>query len=381
MYKAYKFRLYPNIIQKNLINKTFGCTRFVYNYYLEKMKKEGYTYAYDNIKDYVSNLKYKSVFLQEIDSIVIRKSIFNLDLAYQKMYKEGKGAPIFKSRFGKNSYNTDAIYSTYKDKKYCNIELDLIKRQVKLPKLKWVKIRGYRNKIKIQGRIKSAAISRDINDKYYVSLLFEIPDVEILLKPRSIVGLDLGVKKLITLSNGISYDNNKYILKCEKRIKRKQRELSRKEKKSNNYYKCKKELASLYTKLKNARKYYIYKITKEITDIYDIVVTETLHSKEMIIKGKKNKLSKSISDASFNEIIRQLLYKCKYKGKRFYKANEYYASSRICSVCGNRDDKYKDLNKREYKCDNCGIRIDRDLNASINIMNEGIGMYMKELRV
>ena len=366
MYKAYKFRLYPNIVQKKLINKTFGCTRFVYNYYLERMKQEGYTYAYNNIKDYVSNLKYKSVFLQEIDSIVIRKSIFNLDFAYQKMYKEGKGAPIFKSKFGKNSYNTNAIYSTYKDKSYCNIELDL---------------RGYRNKINIQGRIKSATISRDINDKYYVSLIFEIPDVEVLLKPRSIVGLDLGVKKLITLSNGISYDNNKYILKYEKRIKRKQRELSRKEEKSNNYYKCKKELAKLYTKLKNSRKYYIHKITKEITDIYDIVVTETLHSKEMIIKGKKNKLSKSISDASFNEIIRQLLYKCKYKGKQFYKANEYYASSRICSVCGNRDDKYKDLSKREYKCNNCGVKIDRDLNASINIMNEGINMYMKELRV
>ena len=112
MYKAYKFRLYPNCIQKKLINKMFGCARFVYNYYLEKMKKEGYTYACDNIKDYVSNLKYKSAFLQEIDSIVIRKSIFNLDLAYQKMYKEGKVVPVFKSKFGKNSYNTDVIYIT-----------------------------------------------------------------------------------------------------------------------------------------------------------------------------------------------------------------------------------------------------------------------------
>ena len=381
MYRAYKFRLYPNCIQKKLINKMFGCTRFVYNYYLEKIKMEGYTYAYDNIKDYVSNLKYKSAFLQEIDSIVIRKSIFNLDSAYQKMYKEGKGIPVFKSRFGKNSYNTNAIYNTYKDKQYCNIELDLIKRQVKLPKLKWVKIRGYRNKTKIQGKTKSATISRDVNGKYYVSLLYEIPEVEVSSNPKSIVGLDLGVKKLITLSNGISYDNNKYILKYEKRIKRKQRELSRKEKNSNNYYKCKRELARLYTKLKNARKYYIHKITKEITDIYDIIVTETLHSKEMIIKGKKNNLSKSISDASFNEIIRQLLYKCKYKGKQFYKANEYYVSSRICSLCGNRNDEYKDLNKREYKCNSCGLRIDRDLNASINIMNEGISMYMKELRV
>ena len=148
MYNVYKFKLYLNRIQKELINKMFGCTRFVYNYYLEKMKKDGYVYAYNNINDYVINLKYKFLFLQEIDSIVIRKSIFNLDLAYQKMYKEGKGIPIFKSRFGKNSYNTDAIYNTYKDKQYCTIELDLIKRQVKLPKLKWVKIEVHRNKIK-----------------------------------------------------------------------------------------------------------------------------------------------------------------------------------------------------------------------------------------
>ena len=247
MYKAYKFRLYPNDTQKLLINKTFGCARYVYNYYLDKMQKEGYTWAYTNISDYVNNLKYNAIFLQEIDSIVIRKSIFNLDDAYQKMYKENKGKPRFKSKYNKNSYNTNAIYSVYKNKEYCNIELDLINRQVKLPKLRWVKIKGYRNIKEIQGKIKSATISREANGKYYVSILIECPETG-LVKPTYIVGIDLGIKKLVTLSNGISYDNNKYIQKYEKRIKRKQRELARKEKRSNNYYKCKKELAILYTK-------------------------------------------------------------------------------------------------------------------------------------
>ena len=380
MYKAYKFRLYPNDTQKLLINKTFGCARYVYNYYLDKMQKEGYTCAYTNISDYVNNLKYNALFLQEIDSIVIRKSIFNLDDAYQKMYKENKGKPRFKSKYNKNSYNTNAIYSVYKNKEYCNIELDLINRQVKLPKLRWVKIKGYRNIKEIQGKIKSATISRETNGKYYVSILIECPETG-LVKPTYIVGIDLGIKKLVTLSNGISYDNNKYIQKYEKRIKRKQRELARKEKRSNNYYKCKKELAILYTKLRNSRKYYIHKITKEITDTYDIITVEKLHSKNMIMNGKKNHLSKSINDACFNEIITQLLYKSRIKGKQFYQANEYYASSQVCSVCDNKDKIYKNLKEREYKCSKCGLEIDRDLNASINIMNEGIKMYMKKLAV
>ena len=197
------------------------------------------------------------------------------------------------------------------------------------------------------------------------------------LPPQSIVGIDLGVKKLLTLSDGIIYDNNKYIDKYQKRIKRKQRELSRKEKGSKNYYKCKKELAILYSKLANARKYYTHKITKKITDNYDIITCEKLTTKEMIIKGKTTKLSSKISDATFSEIIRQLLYKSKFKGKKFYQVSTYYPSSQICNRCNNQDRKYKDLTEREYNCPKCGEKIDRDLNASINIMFEGLKLYIK----
>ena len=195
--------------------------------------------------------------------------------------------------------------------------------------------------------------------------------------PQSIVGIDLGVKKLLTLSDGIIYDNNKYIDKYQKRIKRKQRELSRKEKGSKNYYKCKKELAILYSKLANARKYYTHKITKKITDNYDIITCEKLTTKEMIIKGKTTKLSSKINDATFSEIIRQLLYKSKFKGKKFYQVSTYYPSSQICNRCNNQDRKYKDLTEREYNCPKCGEKIDRDLNASINIMFEGLKLYIK----
>ena len=377
MYKAYKFRLYPDKEQIELINKTFGSCRYVYNHYLDKMKNNGYVSAYTNIKDYTSTLKYDAIFLQEIDSIVIRKSLFNLDNAYKKLFNKTGGYPKFKSKYNKNSYNTTAVYNNYKDKEYCNIELDLTNRQIKLPKLKWVKIRGYRNTDNINGKIKSATILRESNGKYYVSVLYEMYDKVPEINHRTIVGIDLGIKKLLTLSDGITYDNNKYIDKYEKRIKRKQRELSRKEKGSKNYYKCKKELAVLHSKLANARKYYIHKITKDITDEYDIITCEKLKTKEMIIKGKDSKLSSKINDATFSEILRQILYKAKYKGKEFYQINTYYPSSQICSRCDNQDKSYKDLTRREYKCSKCTQELDRDLNASINIMFEGLKLYMK----
>ena len=377
MFRAYKFRFYPNNKQLELINKTFGSSRYVYNHYLDKMKNNGYVSAYINIKDYTSTLKYDAVFLQEIDSIVVRESLFNLDNAYQKLFSKIGRYPKFKSKYNRNSYNTAAVYNKYKDKSYCNIELDLTNRQIKLPKLKWVKIRGYRNINNINGKIKNATISRETNSKYYVSILYEMYDKSPVTKPRTIVGIDLGIKKLLTLSDGTTYDNNKCIDKYAKRIKRKQRELARKEKGSKNYYKCKKELAILHSKLANARKFYTHKITKDITDEYDIITCEKLKTKEMIIKGKDSKLSSKINDATFSEIIRQFQYKAKYKGKEFYQINTYYPSSQICSRCDNQDKRYKDLTRREYKCTKCGEELDRDLNASINIMFEGLKLYMK----
>lgn len=377
MFRAYKFRLYSNNKQLELINKTFGSSRYVYNYYLDKMKNNGYVQAYTNIKDYTSTLKYDAVFLQEIDSIVIRKSLFNLDDAYKKLFNKTGGYPKFKSKYNKNSYNTTAVYNNYKDKEYCNIELDLTNRQIKLPKLKCVKIRGYRNTDNINGKIKSATILRESNGKYYVSVLYEMYDKVPVINYRIIVGIDLGIKKLLTLSDETTYDNNKYIDKYEKRVKRKQRELSRKEKGSKNYYKCKKELAVLHSKLANARKYYIHKITKDITDEYDIITCEKLKTKEMIIKCKDSKLSSKINDATFSEILRELQYKAKYKSKEFYQTNTYYPSSQICSRCDNQDKSYKDLTRREYKCSKYTQELDRDLNASINIMLEGLKLYMK----
>ena len=379
MYKTFKFRMNPSKEQTILINKTFGSSRFIYNYYLAKIKENKYINAYSNIKDYVDNTKYTYSFLQEVDSTIIRKSLFSLDDNIKKCYNLGFGYPKFKSKYDKQSYTTSAIYGKYKDKKYCNIELDLENRYIKLPKLKLVKIKGYRNIKEIHGKIINATVSKEINGKYYVSVLMELPQIENNeFIPDNYVGIDIGIKKLLTLSDGTSYDNNKYLSKYEKRIKRLQRNLSRKKKRSNNYYKCKQKISILYSKLKNARKYYLHEKTKKITDEYDIITCEKLSTKKMIM-GKT--LSKSISDASFSEILRQLEYKCKYKGKLFYQCDPYYPSSQECSHCGHIDKKYKDLTKRIYKCSKCGNTLDRDLNASINICFEGIKLYMKEVYI
>ena len=379
--KTYKFRLYPNNYQKEIINKTFGCTRLIYNHFLDLKQKEyelnkTYKSTYDCIKE-IPSMYENRPYLKEVDSMTLRSAIFNLDNAYQKMFKEKSGYPKFKSKFNKNSYRTNMIRSTYKNKVYENIKLDLEKRTINLPKLKEVKIRGYRNLKTITGRIINATVSREKSGKYYVSVVYE-ENINLEKKiPSKIVGLDLGVKDLVITSDYEKISNQKIIEKYEKRIKRKQRELSRKVKGSNNYYKTKQKLSQLYQKLKNTRKYIIHNITKKITDNNDIIVTETLKIKNML---HNHNLAKKISDASLSEIIRQLEYKSKWKQKIFYKIDPYYPSSQICSHCGYQNKIVKNLSIREYVCPKCGNRLDRDINAAENIMFEGLKIYMKELK-
>lgn len=378
--KAYKFRLYPTNNQKELINKTFGCTRFIYNYYLDKKSnlyknEQKNINAYELIKD-IPNLYKERPYLKEIDSCSLRCSIFDLNNAYNKFFKEKIGYPKYKSKYNKNSYRTNFITSTYKGKTYENIKLDLKNKIITLPKLKEVKIRGYRNITEIKGKIINATISKEKDLKYYVSITYEQEIITPRFIPTKIIGIDLGIKDLVITSDYEKYQNEKIIQKYEKRIKRKQRELSRKQKGSNNYYRTKQTLSRLYHKLKNARKYNIHKITKEITDTNDIIVTENLKIKNMI---KNHHIAKSLTDATLSEIIRQLEYKSIWKGKQLYKVDTYYPSSQICSKCGYQNKDIKDLKIREYECPKCKSYLDRDYNASENIMFEGIKKYMESL--
>ena len=375
MYKSYQFRLYPNDSQIIMIQKTFGCTRFVYNHYLEKRKKEHLT-CFDMIKD-LPNLYSEYPFLKEVDSCSLRCSLFDLEDAFKRFIKHQNNYPKFKGKYSsKRSYRTNYITSTYKGRKYENIKVDLKRKVITLPKLKEVKIRGYRNLESLPGRIINATISEYSSGKYYVSVLVEVNHLVAKIIPKRIVGIDLGIKDVVITSDGEKIKNEKIIEKYEKRIKRKQRELARREKGSSNYYKTKKKIAILFQKLKNARKYFIHQIAKKLVLENDIIVSETLKVKEMI---EEKKFSKSLTDVRLSEICRILEYKANCYGKRYIQIDSYYPSSQECSKCGYKNEKVKELSVRNWVCPECGSVHDRDINASQNILFEGIKKYVKEL--
>lgn len=374
MYKSYRFRMYPTISQIELIHKTFGCTRLVYNYYLEK-KKEANLSCFDMIKD-LKKLQAEHPYLKEVDSCSLRCSLFNLDDAFKRYYKKQGSYPKFKSKYNsRRCYRTNCISSSYKDKTYQSIEVNLKKDIIKLPKLKEVKIRGYRDLEYLPGRIINATVEQASTGKYYVSVVVEENDIYTKLMPRKIIGIDLGIKDIIITSDNEKIGNPRLIEKYEKRIKRCQRELSRRIKRSNNYYKTKRRLAVLYQKLKNARKYLIHQITKKLVIENDIIVTENLNIKGMI---EEKKISKHLTNVSLGEICRVLEYKAKIYGKKYIQIDSYYPSSQICSKCGYKNKEVKKLSVRSWVCPKCESNHDRDYNASYNILFEGLKKYIKQ---
>ena len=199
IYRAYKFRLYPNEEQKILIHKTIGCSRFVYNYYLNYQKEKGIQKAFNLCKD-LKELENQYEYLKEVDSCALRSSIFDLEDGFNNFFAKRSGYPRFKSKFNRQSYRTSCVRGTYKEKEYSNIEVDLLTRFIKLPKLGKVKIRGYRDKERIEGKIINATISKDATNKYYVSVLVEEELLVEKVTPASIVGIDLGIKDLVVTS-------------------------------------------------------------------------------------------------------------------------------------------------------------------------------------
>ncbi len=234
-----------------------------------------------------------------------------------------------------------------------------------------IKIRGYRNLKTFPDKIYNATITREGN-KYYVSLCVEENVILPEFQPRYVVGIDLGIKDIVVTSDGVKYKNEQNIKKYEKKIKGLQRWLSRTKKGSKNRYKVQLKLQRVYQKLRNARKYLLHKISREIVKENDIIITEHLKIQNMT---KNHNLAKSITDCSWHELIRQLEYKSKWQNKKFYQVDTYYASSKICNRCGEKEEKVKDLAIREWTCSKCGSKHDRDINASINIMYEGLMKY------
>ena len=370
--KGYSFRLYPTKEQKILIEKSFGCSRYIYNYFLDKTNGRKYIKTFDYIKA-LPLLSKENECLKEVDSCLLRCSIFNLEDAINNHNKGNAEYPKFKSKVrSRSSYRTNNITRVYKDKTYNSIEIDLKEKVIKLPKLKEVRIKGYRNLNTIEGGVINATIYKEV-DKYYVSVCAlefkEIKEVPI----TRVIGIDVGVKELLTTSDGTIIKNMKFIEKYEKKIKGLNKWLSRCQKGSKNREKVKIKIQEVYSKLKNARKYFLHKTSKQIVEENDLIVTEKLKINKMV---QNKKLSKKIYDASWYELIRQLQYKSKWNGKICYQIDTYYPSSQTCSRCGSINKSIKDLNIRKWECPKCTNINNRDINASINILWEGIKSYM-----
>ena len=370
--KAYKFRIYPTEEQEIFFAKTFGCVRKVYNLMLDDRKK-----AYEEVKNdpskkmtFPTPAKYKKEFpfLKEVDSLALANAQLHLDKAYKNFFwDKSVGFPRFKSK--KNpvqSYTTNNQNGTVAliDNKF-----------IKVPKLKsLIRIKLHRQP---KGMIKSAIVSRHASGKYYISLLCK-EEINELPKTNSAIGIDLGITDFAILSDGQKIDNNKFTSKMEKKLKREQRKLSRRallaKKKgiplseAKNYQKQKLKVARLHEKVINQRTDFLNKLSTEMIKNHDIICIEDLNVKGML---RNHKLARSISDVSWSSFVAKLQYKADWYGREIIKVDTWFPSSQICSECGHKDGK-KSLDIREWTCPICHTHHDRDINASINILIEGL---------
>jgi putative transposase len=367
--KAYKFRIYPTKEQEILIAKTIGCSRFVFNCFLgrwnETYKETGKGLTYHSCSAELTHLKKELVWLKEVDSIALQSSLKNLADSFSRFFKKQNKAPRFKSKKNKvHSYTTKEI----------NHNIAIVDNKIKLPKLGLVRFAKSRE---VKGRIIRATIRQNPSGKYFVSILVET-DVQPLEKTESSIGIDLGITDFAILSDGRKIDNNKFTSKMEKKLKREQRKLSRRALNAKNkgislldaknYQKQKIKVARLHERIMNQRDESLNKLSTDIIKNHDIVCIEDLNTKGML---RNHKLAKSISDVSWSAFVSKLEYKAKWYGKTIVKISRWFPSSQICSNCGHQDGK-KSLEIRDWTCPVCHEHHNRDINASKNILAEGL---------
>ena len=376
--KAYKFRIYPTLEQIIFFSKNFGCVRKIHNLMLDDRKKDYEEYKSTGIKaKYPTPAKYKEEYpyLKEADSLALANAQLNLEKVFKNFLKNKDfGFPKYKCKSNPvQSYTTNNQNTIYIKDSY-----------IKLPKLKsLVKIKLHRE---IKGIIKSATISKNSLDHYFISILCE-ENIDELPKTNKNIGIDLGIKEFAIMSDCTKVENLKLTKEYEKKLKREQRKLSRRCKlakhratkllDSKNYQKQKKKIAKIHNKIRNKRKDFINKLSTELINNHDIICIEDLNIKGML---KNHKLAKSISDVSWGEFVRQLEYKANWYERKIIKVPTFYPSSKTCSSCGNIKETLI-LSERIYYCECCGLEIDRDYNASINILRKGLEILKREKKL
>lgn len=372
--KTYKYRLYPTSEQIQLIEKTFGCARFVYNYCLAQQKKDEHYWAvvesmvntgvlpenqwkgqlfnkFDAIKA-LPELKLNHAFLKEVDSIALQTSIENLSEGYRRYYKKLSNHPKFKSKKKEvKSYTT----------KMTGGNIEVFDKHIKLPKLGLVK---FANSKEVHGTIKKANIKRAPSGKYFISLFCEVTIVHLPIKTKK-VGIDVGLKHFAITSDGEIIANPKYFRKSEKRLIFLQRNMSRKKPGSKNFQKAKFKVARQYETINNQKRDFLHKLSSRLIHENQVIVIEDLRISNFL---KNHKLAKAISEVSWYEFRSLLEYKANWYGREIIVAPTNYASSQLCSSCGHKNPEVKKLSLRTWICPVCGVTHDRDINASLNLL-------------
>lgn len=366
--KAYKFRLCPNLEQRIFFEKTFGCSRFIWNQMLAD-KIAHYEETGEILNNTPAQYKDEFPWLKEVDSLALCNVQLNLSAAYKNFFRSGFGFPNFKSKKTAQSYKTN----NNKGKKG---RIALLDGKVKLPKVGWVKVKVHRQP---KGVIKSATISKTATGKYFISILCE-EEIVPLPKTDSNLGIDLGLENFAILSTGDKIENPRFLVSLSKKLAKEQKVLSRrgllakkkgvKLSESSNYQKQKLKVARLHEKIANQRKDFLHKLSTNLIKNHDVICIEDLASKNLM---KNHHLAKAIGDVSWYEFVRQLRYKADWYGKKIVTISRWFPSSQLCSSCGVNSGK-KGLSIREWTCESCGVHHDRDINASLNILKEGLSL-------